>query len=84
MIDDLVAFPVETPGQHLLAKRHAHGVRDTLTQRSGGRFHAGRFAVFGMARGSAVQLTEVLQLIKGQFVAGKVQQRVEQHGTMPV
>ena len=41
-------------------KRHAHRVRDALTERARRRFHAGGMAVFGMARRLVTELAEVL------------------------
>jgi hypothetical protein len=60
--------------QDLLGQRHADGVGDALAQRAGGGLDAGGVAVFRVARGLAVQLAEVLQVVDGQIVAGEVQQ----------
>src|SRR5699024_3127860 len=37
-----------------------------------------------MPRGLRVQLTEVFKLAQGEFVASKMQQRVDEHGSMPI
>jgi hypothetical protein len=53
-------------------------------ERPGGSLDAGRVAVFRMARGLAVQLAEILQVVDRQVVAGQVQQRIQQHRAMAV
>jgi hypothetical protein len=70
----VVAGAVELGGQHLFGQRHADGVGDALAERAGGGLDAGGVAVFRVARGLAVQLAEVLQVVDRQIVAGEVQQ----------
>ena len=84
VVDDLVAGAVELRGHDLLRQGEADGVGQPLTQRAGGGLDAGGVAELRVARGLAVQLAEVLQVVDGQVVAGQVQQRVDQHRAMAV
>ncbi|MBV6465850.1 MAG: hypothetical protein PGMFKBFP_01136 [Anaerolineales bacterium] len=61
---------------------HAHAGGESLPERTGGHFHAGSQSVFGMAGRAAAPLTEVLQLVEREAVAGEMQERVEQHRTV--
>ncbi|MNZ77246.1 hypothetical protein D3C78_957760 [compost metagenome] len=62
---------------------HADGVGDALAERAGGRFDAGRMAIFGMAGGLGAELTETLDLVdRHVLVARQIEQRVKQHRTM--
>ena len=65
-------LPVEFIGQHFFGQRHTHGVGDALAQRAGGGFHARGDVYFRVARGLAVQLAELFQLVQGQVVACQV------------
>ena len=84
VVDDVVAGAVELGGEDLLGERHADRVGDALAERAGGGLDAGGVAVFGVARGLAVQLAEALEFLDRQVVAGQVQQCVEQHGAVAV
>ena len=84
VVDDLVAIAVELGGHDLFRQGEAHGVGDALAQGTGGGLDARGVAVFGVARGLAVQLTEILQVVDGQVVAGQVQQRIDEHGAVAV
>ena len=84
VIDHGMAGAVEFGGEQLLGQRHADSVRQALAQRAGGGLDARRHVHFRMARGAAVQLAEVLQLLDGQVIAGEVQQRVLQHRAVAV
>ncbi len=66
-------------GQHAPRQRHAHGIREALPQRPGGRFDAWAVAELGMPRGHAVPLAEPPQFVQRQVVPGQVQHRVLQH-----
>ncbi len=79
MIHDFLSHPVESGGQVAFGHGHAHGGGKPLSQRAGGGFHAGGDAVFGVARGFAVQLTKLLNILGAQVVTGQGQQAVEQH-----
>ena len=77
VVDDGVA---EHCGEMSFGNRHAHGVGQSLTERTGGRFHAGRVAVFRMTGGVRAELAEFFDLIERHcFVAGEMKQRVDQH-----
>ena len=84
MIDNVMAVTVEFRRQHALRQRHAYRIREALAQRAGGGLHAGRHAVLRMAWSFGVQLAEVFQFRDRQLVARQVQQRIQQHRTMPV
>ncbi len=84
VIDDRVFGPVEPGGKGTLSDSHAHGVRQALTEGAGRGLDPWRIAILGMARRSAVQLTEVLQFLDRQVVAGEVQQGIDEHRSVPV
>ena len=84
MVDDVVPGPVERCGQHFLSERNAHGVRDALPQRSGGRFDADIRLALRMSGGLVTELTKVSDLIDVERIAAQVEQAVEQHRSVPV
>src|SRR5450830_787131 len=84
VVDDVVAGTVELRRQDFFRQGEAHGVGQALAERTGGGFHARGVAVFRVTWSAAVQLTEVLQVVDRQVVAGQVQQRVDQHRAMAV
>ena len=84
VVNHLVPFTVELSRQHLLGNRHAHGIGNALPQRAGGGFNTRGVAVFGVAGGFAVQLTEVFDVVDADVIAGQVQQGVDQHGAVTV
>ena len=84
VVDDGVAGAVEVVRQHFFGQRHADGVGDALAERAGGGFDARRVAVFGVAGRLAVQLTEILQVVDRQVVAGQVQQGIDQHRAVTI
>ena len=84
VIDDVVAGTVELRRQDFFRQGETHGIGQALAQRAGGGFHTRGVAEFRVARGTAVQLAEVLQVVDRQIVAGQVQQRVDQHRAMTV
>ncbi len=83
VINDLVARTIEVGGQVGLGDGHAHAVGETLPQRAGGGLHPRCRAVLRMAGSAATPLSETLQLLQREIVAGEVQQAVQQHGAMP-
>ena len=52
---------------------------EALAERTGRRLDAGRAFGFGMAGRLAAELTEVFDVVERKIVAGKIEQRVEQH-----
>ncbi len=84
VVHDGVAGTVELIAEEPLGQGHAHGVGQPLAQRAGGGLDAGGEAVLRVARGLAVELAEALELLERQGVAAQVEQRVEQHGRVPV
>jgi hypothetical protein len=57
---------------------------EPLTQRPGSGFHAGGHTVFGVTRRFGMQLTEALQLLHRQVVAGEVQKRIQKQRSVAV
>ena len=69
VVDDRVAGTVELRREQPLGERHADRVGESLAERPGRRFDAGRDADFRMARRHRVQLAEALELVDRQRVA---------------
>ncbi|CCJ85576.1 hypothetical protein BN133_1953 [Cronobacter dublinensis 582] len=69
VVDDLMARPVKLRRQGFLSNSEADRVREPLTERPGGGFHARRIADLRVARRFRVQLAEVFQLFHRQIVA---------------
>src|SRR5471030_1836679 len=84
VINDVVARTVELRRHDFFCQGKTYAVGQALAQWTGGGFNARGVAEFRVARGTAVQLAEVFQVIDRQVVAGQVQQRVNQHRTMTV
>ena len=84
VVHDGVAGLVEFSGQQFLSQRHADRVGNALPERAGGGFHTWGHAHFRVTCGLAVQLAKVLQLAHRQVIAGKVQQRVNEHRTVAI
>ena len=83
MVCNLVYAAVETCRQMGFGQGHSDSVCKTLPQRSGCGLHAWGEADFRVARGKAVPLAEIPELLITQRVPRKMQQAVEQHRTMP-
>ena len=84
VIDDIKPRFIKFSGQRFFGNRHPNGIGNPLPQRAGGGFHARGIAIFWMARRTRMELTEVTNVIHAQVIAGKVQQRVNQHGAMTI
>ena len=69
---------VELGGEHALGQCHADRVGKPLPQGAGGHLNPGGHTQFGVPRGNAAPLPEVLEGLERQVVPGEVQQRVEQ------
>ena len=69
---------------HATADRHADRIAQTLPERPRGRLDTGCQPVLGMAGRLRMQLAKAPQLVQRQVVAGQVQQRIQQHRTVPV
>ena len=74
MVDDAEARPVVTGGEVRFGHGQPHAVAETLAQRTGGGFHAGRQAALRMPGRAAAPLAELLELVQRQFVARQMQQ----------
>eukprot|EP00659_Diplonema_papillatum_P022586 gene22587-biopygen22916 len=84
VVDNVVVRAVELRSQHFFSQGKTHGVGQALAQWTGGGLNARGVAVFRVARGAAVDLAEVFQVVDGDVVAGQVQQRVDQHRAVAV
>src|SRR5438105_542040 len=82
VVDQLVIRLIEMSGQPALSNRHADGVGDALSQRACRGFYAWSKAVFRVAGGFGIPLTKLLELRERKIVAGQMQQRVKQHGSV--
>src|SRR5215510_7766550 len=64
VVEDREIRPVEMLGQPAARDRHADAVAASLTQGTGGGFHAGGAAKFGMTRTAAIQLAKALYVFQ--------------------
>ena len=76
MIDDLVPGPVVARREPRFRNRQADAVGETLAQRSGGYFHAGRVPRSGWPGVLLPHLPEALEFVERKIVAGEMQQAV--------
>ncbi len=82
MIDDAIA---EARIQVSLGHGHAEGIGDALAERTGGHFDAELRIVFRMAGTVRSEFAEVAHLLQRDvFVAGEVEQAVEQHRAVAI
>ena len=66
-----------------LRERHSNRVSQSLSERTGGRFHAGGDEILRMPRRERTQLAESFDLVdRHLFVAKKMQHRIDQHGAV--
>jgi hypothetical protein len=72
LIKNPVLGRVEARGRHLGRHRDADRVTHTLSERTGGAFHAGCFKKLRVARRLAVQLPETLDLVHREIVSAHV------------
>jgi hypothetical protein len=82
-VDDRLAQTIETRGHHLRRERHADRRREPSAERPRRQLHADGMAVLGVPRRLRAALAEVLQVVDRQRIARQVQERVEQHGSVP-
>ena len=80
VVDDRVAGAVVAGGEPLLGDGEADGVGEALAEGAGGDLHAGGQAALRVAGGDAAPLAEALDLVKGEVVAGEMEEAVEEHG----
>ena len=77
VIDQITAEPTV---QNTFRQRKADRMSKTLPQGARRHFHADVNIGFGVARGVAAQLAEILDLVDGHFlVARQIGERVKQH-----
>mmetsp|Transcript_13306 Transcript_13306/g.24968 ORF Transcript_13306/g.24968 Transcript_13306/m.24968 type:complete len:266 (-) Transcript_13306:155-952(-) len=86
VIKDLVLSSVIPSLSHLLRSSESNSIGNSLSKRSSGTFNSRgvvfRVGEFGVAGGHGVVLTEFLELIHGKIVSGKVEPRVDEHGSV--
>ena len=70
--------------QPTLGNGHANRVANSLAERAGRGFHAGRQAVLGMSRGFRAPLAELLEVFQSQSEAREEKDGIEQHGSVTV
>ena len=79
VVDDLVSGPVVVLCKEFLRDGHADAVGEPLAERAGGHLGAGGKAKLGVARGLALPLPELPDVVERELVAGEVEQRVQEH-----
>ena len=84
VVDDFQSIAIEGARQLAFRHRHAHRIRQALTERAGGGFHARRVAIFRVSGGVGMELPKLHQLFHRQIVTGEMEQGVEQHRTVPI
>ena len=84
VIDNRVVRPVVAGRQPSFRNRHSDSIAEPLSQRTRRDFDPRRMiSALRMAGSLAAQLAEAFEFVERQIVAGKMQQAVEQHGTVP-
>src|SRR4029078_4061187 len=66
VIEDFLVT-VEYSAHVCFADGHSNGIADSLAERSGGGFNAGRVTVLGVTGGLALPLPELLQIIEREI-----------------
>ena len=84
VVDQLKAGLVEDASSVCLRNSETHGVRETLTKRSGGHFNARCVVRLWVTWSLAVDLAESLEVIDGEVVTEEVQQSVLKHTSVAV
>ena len=82
VVEEGVLGSIELGSSALAGKSVTNGVANSLTEWAGGRFDAWSFIVLRVTGSDAVKLTEILQSLKRDLIAGEVQPAVDEHGTM--
>ena len=82
LVENSVLIGVEPRRSHVRCQGHANRVAHALTKRSGGAFHSGRLAKFGVSRRFGVQLPEAFDFRHRQIVAAHVQPGVKEHAAV--
>ncbi len=83
MVDDGKIGAIEFGSKPSFSKSHPYSSSKSLPQRPGSHFNSGGQSIFRMPRCPAAPLPELLDLLEGEIVAGKMQQRIKQHRTVP-
>ena len=84
MIDNVECRPIEFRGEQFFGECHADGIGESLAERPGRGFNAGRQTELRVPGSAAMQLPKIFQLFERQVVTGQVQQCILQHRAMAV
>ena len=82
VVDDLVPGSIERRSEPSLRHCEPHGVPESLAERTGGDFDAGRDAALRMAGRLAPPLPEMLQILDADVVAGEMEEAVQQRAAV--
>ena len=78
-----VAGSVEQSGKVRFSHCKTHSIAHALAKGAGRGLHAVSLAVFGVAGRARTELAEVYQVLFGHVVTEEVEERIQQHRTMP-
>ena len=82
VVDHGVIRPVVSGREEFLCNRHSHAVSESLTQWARCGFDSGDVRL-GMPGCLAFPLPEILDVVKREVVAGKMEEAVEEHTAVP-
>src|SRR5688572_9456857 len=82
-LDNFVIRLIEGSGEMRRSNRHANALSKSLAERTRRRLYPWCQSIFRMARRFAVKLTEILDLFKRKVITCQMQQRIQEHRTMP-
>ena len=82
--EEVVTGLVEDGGSVSLGNGQTNGVAETLAQRAGGDFNTGGVISLGVAGSETVELSEMLQVLDGQFVTEQMKEGILKHASVTV
>ena len=82
LVENSVLIGVEPRRSHVRCHGHANRVAHALTKRSGGAFHSGCVAKFGVSGCLGMQLPETFDFRHRQIIAAHVQPGVKEHAAV--
>src|SRR5690625_5467989 len=74
---------VKRPSYKLFCNSHPHSCGEALPERARCCFHSGCVAKFRVSGSFASILPEVFQILQGDLISIKMQERIEQHRAVP-
>lgn len=78
VVDQIETLLVVQGSEMSLGYSQTNAIRETLTQGTSGNLDTIGMTRFWVTRGQRTNLTEVLQVVKGEFVAAKMEQNILQ------